>query len=298
MGRDPAVLFFIDTWLTATKEMKADCRGWYLNLILHQYDKNGLPNDVEELANLADVRVSEYKRFEQVFEQVLKHKFILNADTGRLENEIAKEILRRREEFKDKRALAGKISYFLRYARKNLCTDENIIQFVKNKIDFNTFDIKNEQVFEQVFEQTSELYNGNGIGNGIIYNTVDTTSNTIAPEMFKIFKKHNPTYPADKTKDFSACLQIAYKIAEGKGWDKSEVLNGKKNEVMKSWEKIVLFTTTDNWFSKRALYDLSNEWQRLIQSMNGVKNGASKPEIAGSPIKKESEVDFEKYKKR
>ena len=39
--RDPAVLFYIDTffWLTATAEMDSDVRGWYLNLILHQFDK-------------------------------------------------------------------------------------------------------------------------------------------------------------------------------------------------------------------------------------------------------------------
>lgn len=160
MAKDPAVLFFIDKWLIATKEMKSDCRGWYLNLILHQFDKGDLPDELEELANLADVRISEYKKFEQVFEQVLKQKFDV-LPNGRLSNSYAREILRKREEFKDKRTEAGKISYFLRYARTNLSKDENIIQFVKNKIDFKTFDVKNEQVFKQVFKQLSELYTEN-----------------------------------------------------------------------------------------------------------------------------------------
>lgn len=72
MSKDPAALLYIDNWLISTKEMKADERGWYLNLILHQYDKGDLPNDIEELANMADVRISEYSRFEQAWEQVLK----------------------------------------------------------------------------------------------------------------------------------------------------------------------------------------------------------------------------------
>lgn len=68
--KDPAVLFFIDTWLSATAEMDSDTKGWYLDLILHQYDKKDLPNDIENLAKLAGVKFSEYERFKQVFEQI------------------------------------------------------------------------------------------------------------------------------------------------------------------------------------------------------------------------------------
>ena len=91
----------------------------------------------------------------------------------------------------------------------------------------------------------------------------------IAPEMFKIFKKHNPNYADDETKDFTSCLQIAYKIGKSKGIEKQEVVTTKKSEILKSWETIVIFVMTDKWFSTRAISDLSNEWQRLVQSMNG-----------------------------
>lgn len=100
----------------------------------------------------------------------------------------------------------------------------------------------------------------------------------IAPEMFKIFKNHNPKYPEDKKRDLQSCLQIAYKIGESKGWEQNEVIASKKKDVLTSWEKIVVFTAADKWFSKRALYDLVNEWQRLIQSMNGQFNGDFKTE--------------------
>ena len=79
--KDPAALLYIDKWLVSTKGMKGNAKGWYLNLILYQYDRGELPNNIEELANLCDVRFSEFEEFKQVFEQVLKQKFIVN-DNG------------------------------------------------------------------------------------------------------------------------------------------------------------------------------------------------------------------------
>jgi len=95
MAKDPAALLYIDKWLVATTEMKADARAYYMDLILFQFDKGSLPNDIEELANICRVRVSEFNNFKQVFEQVLKQKFKQNNE-GRLENEFAKEIIQKR----------------------------------------------------------------------------------------------------------------------------------------------------------------------------------------------------------
>ncbi|WP_312208251.1 DUF1376 domain-containing protein, partial [Empedobacter sp.] len=69
MKKDPAVLLYINDWLVSTADMDADCRGWFLNLLLHNYDKGSLPDDIEKLAVLCNVRFSEFNRFEQVFEQ-------------------------------------------------------------------------------------------------------------------------------------------------------------------------------------------------------------------------------------
>lgn len=159
--KDPAVLFYIDNWLSSTAEMDADVRGWYLNLILHNYDKKTLPNDIEKLAVLAGVKFSEFERFKQVFEQVLKHKFE-QVDENRLSNPNADEILMNRDLFKDKRSNAGKMSYFLKLCYKKT-RDKKIISFLKDNVDLSEFDLKNKQMFEQVFEHLSELYiNGNG----------------------------------------------------------------------------------------------------------------------------------------
>lgn len=158
-GKDPATLFYISDWLVSTNEMDADCRGWYLNLILNHYDKGSLPNDIEKLASLANVKFSEFKRFKQVFEQVLKHKFVQN-DEGRLVNESAKAILKAREEFKDKRSDAGKKSYLMRYFRREYpkqSADIDIYDYVSDNIDLD-IDTKNEQMIKQMFEHLFELY--------------------------------------------------------------------------------------------------------------------------------------------
>ena len=159
MSKDPAVLFYINDWLTSTAEMDADTRGWYLNLLLHNYDKKNLPNDIEKLAVLCNVKYSEYERFKQVFEQVLKQKFELTSE-NRLTNERTNEILKNRDIFKDKRSTAGKVSYVMKYFAKNYNKEyknKELNLFLKDNFNFD-IDLKNEQVLKQVFEQVFELY--------------------------------------------------------------------------------------------------------------------------------------------
>ncbi len=122
----------------------------------------------------------------------------------------------------------------------------------------------------------------------------------IAVEMASIFKKYNPNIQIEEDVHYPPCLQIAYRIARMKGWNDMDVLNGKMGETLKSWEKIVVFVKSDEWLSTRSLIDLNNqkEWDRLIQKMNVNKNLTQSKERSGSPIKKESEVDFDKYKKK
>lgn len=157
MSKDPAVLFYISDWLTSTKEMRADERGWYLNLILHQYDKGDLPNNVEELANLADVRFSEFDNFKQRWEQVLKQKFEENKN-GRLENSKAKKILQGRAQFKEKRSNSGRIGYVIKFAKSNICNENEYIEYIKKNFDFENTTINDKQVLKQVLKHLLKLY--------------------------------------------------------------------------------------------------------------------------------------------
>lgn len=104
---------------------------------------------------------------------------------------------------------------------------------------------------DQKFEIDMNIYNAGTIG-----------------KMVKIFKKYNPNYPEDLTKDSTAILQMATKIGKSNGWSQSDILNGKQEKVLDNWEEVVDFIVSDKWFSTRSLFDLNNEWQRLMQSMN------------------------------
>jgi hypothetical protein len=155
--KDPACLFYIDTWLSATAEMDSDVRGWYLNLILHQYDKKDLPNDLEKLAVLAGVKFSEFERFKQMFEQVLKHKFELN-ESNRLENNYAKSILTNREQFKDKRQKSGNIGVVIKLAKTLDGFNSHYIERLKNDLFLlEVCDIEKHKD-KQVLEQVLKLY--------------------------------------------------------------------------------------------------------------------------------------------
>ena len=160
-NRDPAALFYIDTWLAATAEMDSDVRGWYLNLILHQFDKKDLPNDVEKLAVLAGVKHSEFERFKQMLNQVLMQKFKQN-EHGRLENAYAKQIIAGRELFKDKRSKSGTIGAIIKTALTIQGFNSEYIKRLKVEL----YEMESEQLDKhkdkQVLEHLLKLYiNGN-----------------------------------------------------------------------------------------------------------------------------------------
>jgi hypothetical protein len=181
MKKDPAVLFYFSDWFRSTANMPADARGWYLNLLMHQYELKELPGNIKELATLAVVRPNEYKRFKQVFEQVLKQRF-KQTDNGNYINEYANQIIQGRELFKTKRSNAGKLSYILKVLHQKYpkwSAKKAFIDYLKNNIDLD-IDIKNEQVLKQVFEHLFELYTNVNIN---IESNIKTKKNSISNNM-------------------------------------------------------------------------------------------------------------------
>jgi len=109
--------------------------------------------------------------------------------------------------------------------------------------------------------------------NEIITNSNYKVNNTLVTNMVKIFNKRNPNIKIQPEVHFPPCLQIAYRIAKMKGWEDKEVLNGKMEETLTSWSKIVDFVLADDWLSTRSLMDLntSKEWDRLVMKMSKPK---------------------------
>lgn len=118
----------------------------------------------------------------------------------------------------------------------------------------------------------------------------------VVVKMVEIFMKKNPLYFFQQKDDYSACLQIAYKISEMKKWNSQEVLNGKMDETLLIWDKVADFIKNDTWLCTRSLTDISNtkEWQRLIQKMTAAKSELKKEKENIAP-KKDTDEMMNKY---
>lgn len=73
----------IGDWLKGTRGMKAEIRGVYLSLLIHQWDNGFIPSDLEELS-LIEPEIS--KAWEKI-----KHKFLEVSD-GKLQNDKMEEV--------------------------------------------------------------------------------------------------------------------------------------------------------------------------------------------------------------
>lgn len=287
MSKDPACLFYINDWLTSTAEMDADCRGWYLNLLLHNYDKVDLPNDIEKLAVLCNVKFSEYKRFEQVFEQVIKQKFEILED-GRLSNLRTQSILKGREQFKEKRSNAGKVSYLMRFFYekfKKESKDKKLLFFVKSNLNTD-IDTKNEQMIEHMFKQVFELYR-NENENENIDSELDINGKPKKNEFdfsksSDEFKEYflNEFIEAPKQKKKSKELKIKI-LADLQKYDEPFAIDLMKKAVLNNWQGYK-FDKTDEQYA---------DYLRKKQNGNNPQwQNGSTPEIQGKARKQSFHV--------
>lgn len=100
--------------------------------------------------------------------------------------------------------------------------------------------------------------------------------------MVKIFVEVFPGYPEQQAKDFAACMQIAYYIADQNGWPWESMLNGRMPDLLAKWKELVQFAHGDAWFSTRSLSDFEKEYQRLVQKK---RNGTAKKFTStGAPV--------------
>lgn len=92
-------------------------------------------------------------------------------------------------------------------------------------------------------------------------------------DMEKIWMKNKPEYSAMQMVDYPALLNIAYHIAGRKGWTKHSVTDIREQDVVNSWEKIVLFlcsSNADNFLKRQTLDGIANPkiMQKIEEAMN------------------------------
>lgn len=133
MNKDFTFPFYYKEWLVSTQGMPADVRGWYINLLCHQADKGALPNNIEDLADMAGVKISEYQRFVDGYNQWLHQKFNQTTNGG-LENAKMKSVLNNRKEYLDNQSKKSKVAVFIRGKRKNHSFSSDIWKTVSSKL--------------------------------------------------------------------------------------------------------------------------------------------------------------------
>ena len=159
--KDPAALVYIDKWVAATNGMKAEFRAWYFDLMLYQFDKGPIPDDLDEMAGICRVRPSEYNLFNQMVNQVVKQKFKQN-EKGQWVNSFADEVISKRKTFKEKRTKSSNIGVVVKMARKIEGVTEAAISKLKNDLyhlsleDIEKF--KNQNVLNQKVNHLVNLY--------------------------------------------------------------------------------------------------------------------------------------------
>ena len=92
-----------------------------MNLLCHQADKGGLPDDMEALAELAGVKYSDYTSFVECFKRTLKAKFEANLEAKAevsLQNKKLAEVMKKDGQYQQRQSQRGKIGAFVRELNK------------------------------------------------------------------------------------------------------------------------------------------------------------------------------------
>ena len=167
MAKDPAFLLYYKDILVSCADWDANVLGWYMRLICHQADKpEGLPDDIEALAQLAGVKMSQYTLFCECFKRTLQAKFETNA-LGKLVNKRLSQVLSERGNYVNKQALRGTVGYFIKQAKKQGIEDENTLHLLSEAL-FSEIKLEHTKDERDVsFKRTLKalLVNANAIGN-------------------------------------------------------------------------------------------------------------------------------------
>lgn len=159
--KDPAALVYIDKWVAATNGMKAEFRAWYFDLMLYQFDKGPIPDDMDEMAGICRVRPSEYNLFNQMVNQVVNQKFKQN-EKGQWVNSFADEVISKRKSYKEKRTKSSNIGVVVKMARKMEGVTENAISKLKKELYELTVEeiekYKDVKVLNQTVNHLVNLY--------------------------------------------------------------------------------------------------------------------------------------------
>lgn len=254
MAKNPIFPLYYNDLLGSTKTWTDEEFGAYVRLLIEQWDNNFVPSPYQDSTNPLQPN---FQRLTRIATSVEKNWRILSTKFTEVDGGLQNKRLEEIRDLKQKHAEKQRENVLKRYQKttknitKNLpLEDENEIEYILSKLKESNSEVISKET-EMIFIM-------------------------LILKMIEIFKTEFPDYFFHKETDYSACLQIAYNIAQMKKWSKDSVVNGKKDECLDSWKSIVHFVKDDKWFSSRSLSDLATvkEWQRLVQQMKKDKHGS------------------------
>ncbi len=264
--KDPAFLFYPKDWIQGTADLMPDEKGVYIDLLAHQHQKGSLPSDINRLARLSGLSITE---FEPIW-SVLSCKFI-PTETG-LVNKKLNGLIDDRKDKGHKNKIIGKFASLIRYTVRN--TEITTAKLEKIKKEFNvdaflpfTTEIATERLTEWYKERLESIGNNNTIS--IIDKTKEYYKKNIEEnkekekiEFYKAFANFLfSTNPSGKP--ISEILkienQVDYddfcKLFSRAGGDMKQIfdkLATMMNDTKYTKGKKFLFLTLNNWFNQDA----------------------------------------------
>jgi uncharacterized protein YdaU (DUF1376 family) len=282
MAKNPIFPLYYNDIDRSTRDWTDEEFGCYVRLLLHQWDKFGLPLGFDRLSRISTSVEKNWELIGPKFEQV----------DGVLKNSNLERI--RGERFKDseKQSLNGSKGG---RPSKNKNPDET-----QNKPKINP-EQKPKKSLHNEYE--SEY----GISDSDINDLLDTSTyipaaNVFLPvyeKMMEVFMLKFSGYFREDGKEMIACQIIAGKIEKVKGWEARSSLNGHLDEMLAFWGELVDYIAGDTFLRKMELtYHSTKGWQRLGQHM--AKQEGEDVGKSGKKDETEGMSDYQKdlYKKR
>lgn len=247
MAKDFYFKFYFKEWLVSTQGMPADVRGWYFNLLCHQADKHRLPSDLESLAEMAGVKISEFEKFKDCFKRTLKPKFKQN-DDGTLYNQKMAEVIADRKENSSVQSKRATIGVFIKKQRKkhNFSEDqwnEFSAELMKTDIDglskekkYSALSVRFNRMVEVVINNSNYNYNNNsiekgGVGEKTAYEVLQQNAPGWVEQFEMKAKKQIPDYETFKT-NFECAVE-----KETISLDAEKLLKLRLEKLFANWDK-------------------------------------------------------------
>lgn len=318
MAQDPAFLFYYKDILVSCADMDADVLGWYTRLLCHQADKpEGLPDDMESLALLAGVKMSQFQRFTVCWEHTLAAHFEKN-DKGMLHNVKQTKELEHRRNYKNKQEKRGIVGQFIKKMREfHAFSNEEWKQLSYDLVQA-ILPISDKDQIEELLKHTLEAYAASIYGNA--NGNIDTTTvgevgkegeeekhPTVKKEKplyskcvdlyFDFFKRQHDGIPPKFEKKHGEAMKsiITYLTGVVKAKAKNQNLSPPELEgaVAESFELILNQWDTLSEFTRSHvdLCAMSSQFNRIISEIKTKRNGSHKQTPSGTAKAGRSDIN-------